>query len=109
MKDKQPSLFTASKRGILSTVFLYLFIFVIGLPVVLIFVNADKLGIFWFPLILLYCALLMVITYMLGKYRALMSVMVDFSEKEFAELYPKDYKFIKSIEKVNIIEKLLKN
>ena len=63
----------------------------------------------WLPMILLYISLLMIITFSLGRYRALLSVVNHFSEKEFEERFPDDYKFIRFIERIDIFEKIAKN
>ena len=107
-KDKkQHSFFTASIGGVLSAVSTYLLVIVLGWPAVLIFINADKLGVLWLPMLLLHSAFLAWLSYAIGKYRALQSVRAHFREEEYEELYPKDYKFLKAIDRVNLVDKLL--
>ena len=107
-KDKtKHSFFTASIDGVLSTVATYLLVFVLGYPAALIFMNAEKLGILWLPVLLLHSAFLICLSYIFVKYRALQSVRAHFREEEYKELYPDDYNFLKAMDRVSIVDKLL--
>ena len=59
-------------------------------PLLLIFANAEKLGFFWWILLLSYCAILAGLIFMIYRYREITQMRGNFSRKEFEKMFKKE-------------------
>lgn len=96
-KRSDNSLFNSAKQAIVIGI---LMIIAVIIPVMLLFLNADKLGVFWLVLFFIYCAILSSLIYVVYRYREIVEIRGYFKEEEYKEKYPKDIKIIEFVKKI---------
>ena len=71
------------------------------LPLLLIFANAEKLGFFWWILLLGYCAILAGLIFMIYRYREITQMRGNFSKEEFETLFRKELWLVSIMDKLS--------
>lgn len=95
-KREMSWLFNSAKEAFVMAVLMLTFCII---PVLCIFLNADKLGSWWLVVFFAYCAVLTAMIYCVYRYRELIEVRGYFTEEEFRRKYPKDLELLKFVEK----------
>ena len=73
------------------------------IPAIALFLNADKLGIWWIILFFIYNLILIVFIYAIYRYREIVEIRGYFTQEEFQEKFQKEALLIKIMDKVSKI------
>ena len=101
-KRPRPSLLTAA-----GDVFISALAMIPGmvLPVSAIFLNAQRLGVYWLVLLFLYSGLLAIVIYALLKYRDIMETRSYFTVEEFDKEFRRDLWWIRIMDSISGFER----
>ena len=93
---RKHSLFGASKEA-----FLFAAVMLGGMiPVGLLFVYADKLGVWWWILLLIYTGLMAMAIYAIYRYREIVGMRGYYSEEEFRKVFAKELLLVKVMDRL---------
>ena len=96
-KKRKFSLFSSFKEA-----FIFCVLMLVGtiLPVGATFLYANKLGVWWWIILLLYCIVLSIMIYIVYRYREILEIRGYYTKEEFIKEFRKELWLIRLIDRI---------